>query len=149
MKVCVVGGAGYIGSHTVYELIDAGHEVVVVDNLSTGLRDAVHKEASFYEGDITDFASLDKIITDESRKKPFDVVMHFAAKIVVPESVKNPSLYYYNNVEGVRTLLDVMVKHGIKNIIFSSTAAVYGEGKDGICTEESETKPINPYGETK
>ncbi|MDR1285588.1 MAG: UDP-glucose 4-epimerase GalE [Campylobacteraceae bacterium] len=149
MKVCVVGGAGYIGSHTVYELIDAGHEVVVVDNLSTGLKEAVHKEALFYEGDITDFASLDKIVADESRKKPFDVVMHFAAKIVVPESVKNPSLYYYNNVEGVRTLLDVMVKHNIKNIIFSSTAAVYGEAKDGVCSEESETKPINPYGETK
>ncbi|MDR2081081.1 MAG: UDP-glucose 4-epimerase GalE [Campylobacteraceae bacterium] len=149
MKVCVVGGAGYIGSHTVYELIDAEHEVVVVDNLSTGLRGAVHKKAVFYEGDITDFDALDKIITSESKKKPFDVVMHFAAKIVVPESVKNPSLYYHNNVEGVRTLLDVMVKHNIKNIIFSSTAAVYGEAKDGICTEESETKPINPYGETK
>ncbi|MDR2099950.1 MAG: UDP-glucose 4-epimerase GalE, partial [Campylobacteraceae bacterium] len=137
------------GSHTVYELIDAGHEVVVVDNLSTGLRSAVHKNAAFYEGDITDFASLDKIILEEGKKKPFDVVMHFAAKIVVPESVENPSLYYYNNVEGARTLLDVMVKHKIKNIIFSSTAAVYGEAKEGICTEESETKPINPYGETK
>jgi UDP-glucose 4-epimerase len=130
-------------------LIDAGHEVVVVDNLSTGLRSAVHKNAAFYEGDITDFASLDKIILEEGKKKPFDVVMHFAAKIVVPESVENPSLYYYNNVEGARTLLDVMVKHKIKNIIFSSTAAVYGEAKEGICTEESETKPINPYGETK
>jgi UDP-glucose 4-epimerase len=149
MKVCVVGGAGYIGSHTVYELIDAGHEVVVVDNLSTGLREAVHKKAAFYEGDITNFAQLDKIVTIESAKKPFDVVMHFAAKIVVPESVTNPTLYYYNNVEGVRVLLDVMVKHSIKNIIFSSTAAVYGDIEGGICEESSVTNPINPYGETK
>jgi UDP-glucose 4-epimerase len=149
MKVLVVGGAGYIGSHTVYELIDAGHEVVVVDNLSTGQRDAVHEKAGFVEGDITDFEQLYSIVQECSMDGAFDVAMHFAAKIVVPESVKNPSLYYYNNVEGVRVLLDVMRRTGIKNIIFSSTAAVYGEPANGVCSEDDPTNPINPYGETK
>lgn len=149
MKVCVIGGAGYIGSHTVYELIDDHHEVVVIDNLSTGKREAVHKEARFYEGDITVFEDLDAIFEKECAEKPFDAVMHFAAKIVVPESVEQPLMYYHNNVEGVRVMLDVMVKHGIKNVIFSSTAAVYGQPATGICKEDDETNPINPYGETK
>lgn len=149
MKVCVIGGAGYIGSHTVYELIDAGHEVVVIDNLSTGHREFVHEKATFFEGDITDFDNLDGVFKQATITKPFDAVMHFAAKIVVPESVAKPSLYYFNNVEGVRIMLDVMVKHGVKNIIFSSTAAVYGEPDVDICQEDSVLKPINPYGETK
>lgn len=150
MKVCVIGGAGYIGSHTVYELIRAGHEVVVIDNLSSGKREMVHKEAKFYFGDITDKNILDQIFVVECQKKPFDVVMHFAAKLIVPESLEQPLEYYKNNVEGVRTMLEVMVSHNIKNVVFSSTAAVYGEvGGDGVCTEDAETKPINPYGETK
>lgn len=149
MKVCVIGGAGYIGSHTVYELIDDHHEVVVIDNLSTGEREAVHPDAKFYLGDITNFEQLDDIFQQECDVKPFDAVMHFAAKIVVPESVEKPLEYYHNNVEGVRVMLAVMAKHNIKNVIFSSTAAVYGQPQKGICQEEDETKPINPYGETK
>ena len=149
MKVCVIGGAGYIGSHTVYELIDDGHEVVVIDNLSTGQREAVHKEAKLLIGDITNFEQLDDLIAKEQKEGPFDAVMHFAAKIVVPESVEQPLEYYHNNVEGVRVMLAVMAKHGIKNVIFSSTAAVYGQPEHGVCHESDETKPINPYGETK
>jgi UDP-glucose 4-epimerase len=144
MKVFVVGGAGYIGSHTVYELIKDGHEVVVMDNLSSGYRQFVHPEATFYLGDIRNFEDIDQVM----QKHQFDVVMHFAAKIVVPESVKEPLEYYANNVEGVRVLLEAMQKYQIMNFVFSSTAAVYGEAK-GVCYEESETKPINPYGETK
>lgn len=149
MKVCVIGGAGYIGSHTVYELIDDGHEVVVIDNLSTGQKEAVHKEAKLLIGDITNFEQLDDLISKEQKEGPFDAVMHFAAKIVVPESVEQPLEYYHNNVEGVRVMLAVMAKHGIKNVIFSSTAAVYGQPEHGVCHESDETKPINPYGETK
>lgn len=149
MKVCVIGGAGYIGSHTVYELIDDHHEVVVIDNLSTGLREAVHPHAKFYMADITNFEQLDNVFEKECLDKPFDAVMHFAAKIVVPESVAQPLEYYRNNVEGVRVMLAVMVKHKIKNVIFSSTAAVYGQPEQGVCHETDITKPINPYGETK
>ena len=149
MKVCVIGGAGYIGSHTVYEFIDDHHDVVVIDNLSTGQRDAVHPKAKFHFGDITNFEQLDEIFKEETALKPFDAVMHFAAKIVVPESVEKPLDYYHNNVEGVRVMLAVMANHGVKNIIFSSTAAVYGQPENGVCKEDDETKPINPYGETK
>lgn len=149
MKVCVIGGAGYIGSHTVYELIDDHHEVVVIDNLSTGDQSAVHPKAKFYEADITKIDQLDEIIKQETLIRPFDAVMHFAAKIIVPESVEKPLEYYHNNVEGVRVMLEVMTRYNIKNVIFSSTAAVYGQPKNGVCYEEDESKPINPYGETK
>lgn len=149
MKVCVIGGAGYIGSHAVLELVEDGHEVVVIDNLSTGTRDAIDLKARFYLGDITDEQRMDEIFTIESQNRVFDAVMHFAAKIVVPESVSEPLLYYHNNVEGVRIMLKTMVKHNVKNVIFSSTAAVYGDVKKDICTEEDECSPINPYGETK
>jgi len=149
MKVCVLGGAGYIGSHAVYELVRDNHEVVVIDNLSTGKRKYVHKSATFYECDITDSKKLEEIFKMECDKKTFDVVMHFAAKLIVPESVKKPLLYYHNNVEGMRVLLETMTKFNIKNIIFSSTAAVYGEPKNEVCLETDETVPINPYGETK
>jgi UDP-glucose 4-epimerase len=149
MKVCVIGGAGYIGSHAVLELVNDGHDVVVVDNLSTGTRDAVDEKARFYFGDITDENQLMKIFTEETSRGRFDAVMHFAAKIVVPESVSHPLEYYHNNVEGVRIMLKTMVHHQIKNVIFSSTAAVYGDVKKDICTEDDELKPINPYGESK
>ncbi len=144
MKVLVVGGAGYIGSHTVYELLRANHEVIVLDNLSTGHRNFVPKEAKFYLGDITKKEDVERVFNQE----PIDAVMHFAAKIVVPESVEKPLDYYYNNVEGVRVLLESVVKHNIKSFVFSSTAAVYGEAK-GVCHEDDVTLPINPYGETK
>ncbi len=149
MKVCVIGGAGYIGSHAVYELIRDSHEVVVIDNLSTGLRDMVHKDATFYFGDITDKSSLVSIFNIECSKKPFDVVMHFAAKLIVPESIEQPLEYYHNNVEGVRVMLEVMKDFNIKNIVFSSTAAVYGEPTKYMCEESDFTIPINPYGESK
>ncbi len=144
MKVCVVGGAGYIGSHTVYELKRAGHDVVVLDNLSTGHREFVPEGVKLYLGDITKSKDVEAVF----EKEDFDAVMHFAAKIVVPESVEKPLDYYYNNVEGVRVLLESVVKHDIKSFVFSSTAAVYGDAK-GVCHEDDITKPINPYGETK
>ncbi len=144
MRVLVVGGAGYIGSHTVYELIRDGHEVVVMDNLSTGSKDMIHEQATLFEGDVTVPTDVNQVFEEG----PFDVVMHFAAKIVVPESVQDPLLYYHNNVEGVRVLLDAMRHHHTKRIVFSSTAAVYGEA-NGVCDESSPTVPINPYGETK
>jgi UDP-glucose 4-epimerase len=149
MKVLVVGGAGYIGSHAVYELIRDGHEVVVIDNLSTGLREMVHNKAKFYFGDITKIDNLTDVFKTECSIKQFDVVMHFAAKLIVPESVAKPLEYYYNNIEGLRTLLEVMTNFNIKNIVFSSTAAVYGESGKDICDEDDITKPINPYGATK
>ena len=149
MKVCVIGGAGYIGSHAVYELIRDGHEVVVIDNLSTGKKEMVHKKAKFYLGDITKEKELTEIFKIECNIKPFDVVMHFAAKLIVPESVEQPLEYYYNNVEGVRIMLSVMKDFKIRNLVFSSTAAVYGEPEKDICEETDKTNPINPYGETK
>lgn len=149
MKVCVIGGAGYIGSHAVYELIRDQHEVVVIDNLSTGLRSAVHRDARFYLGDITVKEDLVAVFEKECAVKPFDAVMHFAAKIVVPESMEKPLLYYHNNVEGVRVMLEVMVDYQIKHVIFSSTAAVYGEPENPVCHEQDRTCPINPYGESK
>lgn len=149
MKVLVIGGAGYIGSHAVYELIRAGHEVVVIDNLSTGLERMVHKDAKFYLGDITKKEELNNIFKKECEIKPFDVVMHFAAKLIVPESVTHPLEYYHNNVEGVRIMLEVMVENSIKNVVFSSTAAVYGEPIKPVCEEDDITLPINPYGASK
>lgn len=149
MKVCVIGGAGYIGSHAVYELIRDGHEVVVIDNLSTGKREMVHNDAKFYLGDITKENELTEIFKTECEIKQFDVVMHFAAKLIVPESVLEPLEYYFNNVEGVRIMLSVMKDFNIKNVVFSSTAAVYGEPENSICAETDKTSPINPYGETK
>lgn len=149
MKVCVIGGAGYIGSHTIYELIKNGDEVVVIDDLSTGDETMIHPKAKFYEADITNKKVINKIFGQECQHKPFDVVMHFAAKLIIPESIENPLKYYYNNVEGVRIMLEVMVENSIKNIVFSSTAAVYGNPINEVCTEEDQTIPINPYGETK
>lgn len=149
MKVLVIGGAGYIGSHAVYELIRAKHEVVVMDNLSTGYKEFVHKDAKFYLGDITKKEDLNHVFKEECSIKPFDVVMHFAAKLIVPESVEKPLEYYYNNVEGVRLMLEVMTEYHIKNVVFSSTAAVYGDSKKGICEEEDYLDPINPYGASK
>lgn len=149
MKALVVGGAGYIGSHTVYELIRAGHDVVVFDNLSTGGSQFIHQNARFYQGDIRDKSSLSACIQQEQAQGTIDVVMHFAAKLIVPESMEQPLEYYHNNVEGVRIMLECIVEAGIPNVVFSSTAAVYGEPKTGVCHEEDELKPINPYGETK
>ena len=149
MKVCVIGGAGYIGSHVVLELIRKGHDVVVIDNLSTGYRDMVDEKATFYLGDITQKKDLTNIFNIECSKKKFDIVMHFAAKLLPNESMEKPLFYYFNNVEGVRILLETMVDFDIKNIVFSSTAAVYGATKEPVSYESEIPSPISPYGETK
>ncbi|MBE2904967.1 UDP-glucose 4-epimerase GalE [Anoxybacillus flavithermus] len=143
--ILVCGGAGYIGSHAVYRLIEKGERVAVVDNLQTGHRKAVHPEAIFYEGDIRHRDFLSNVF----KKHEIDTVIHFAAHSLVGESVKQPLAYYNNNVYGTEVLLDVMNEHGVKQIVFSSTAAVYGEPKQIPIQETDETNPESPYGETK
>ena len=145
MSILVLGGAGYIGSHTVYELIDRGEDVVVVDNLQTGFKAAVHPKARFYEGDIRDKAFLDDLFT----KEKIDGVIHFAANSQVGESMKVPLKYYDNNLYGTMVLLESMVEHGIDKIVFSSTAATYGEPERIPILESDITEPTNTYGETK
>jgi UDP-glucose 4-epimerase len=145
MSILVCGGAGYIGSHTVYKLIEQGKDVVVVDNLQSGHMGAVHPKAKFYKGDIRDASILDKIFTENK----IESIVHFAANSLVGESMEKPLLYFNNNVYGMQILLESMVKHNIKNIVFSSTAAVYGEPKRIPILEDDETNPTNTYGETK
>ena len=145
MNVLVTGGAGYIGSHTVYELIDHGYDVVVADNLETGFRAAVHPKARFYEGDIRDRAFCDRVFSSEH----IDAVIHFAANSQVGESMVNPLKYYDNNLGGTRTMLASMIAHGVKYIVFSSTAATYGEPETVPITEDARTAPTNTYGATK
>ena len=145
MAILVCGGAGYIGSHAVHQLVKKGEEVVIVDNLQTGHRDAVNPAARFYEGDIRDAAVLDRIF-NENR---IGAVLHFAANSLVGESMQKPLKYFNNNVYGMQVLLEAMVRHQIDKIVFSSTAAVYGEPKRVPILEEDETNPTNTYGETK
>ena len=116
--ILVLGGAGYIGSHTVYELIDNGYDVAVVDDLETGFIDAVHPKARFYEGDLRDKAFIDSVFD----KERVDAVIHFAANSQVGESMVKPLKYYDNNIGGTRTMLQSMIEHGIKHIVFSATA---------------------------
>lgn len=145
-KILVTGGAGYIGSHAVVELLDSGYEVVVLDNLENGYIELVDKRAKFYKGDIRDISSFENIFQENK----IDAVMNFAGYIKVGESVLEPNKYYINNTYGVMNVIEVMKKYGVKNIVFSSTAAVYGEVKcDGLVTEEYPTNPINPYGMSK
>ncbi|MEH7611864.1 UDP-glucose 4-epimerase GalE [Gottfriedia acidiceleris] len=143
--ILVVGGAGYIGSHTVKELVDQNYGVVVLDNLTTGHREAVDERAIFVEGDLGDATILETVFLTYN----IDAVMHFAAYSLVGESVTNPLKYYQNNVGATLTLLDNMVKFGVKKFIFSSTAATYGIPEVDIITEETVTNPINPYGQSK
>ena len=145
MSILVCGGAGYIGSHTVYKLIEQGKEVVIIDNLQSGHMGAVHPKAKFYKGDIRDSNILDKIFTENK----IESIVHFAANSLVGESMIKPLLYFNNNVYGMQILLESMVKHDIKNIVFSSTAAVYGEPKKIPILEDDDTNPTNTYGETK
>lgn len=145
MKVLVVGGAGYIGSHAVRELVKEGNDVVVLDALYTGHRKAVDPKAKFYQGDIEDTFLVSKILRDEK----IDAVMHFAAYSLVPESVKKPLKYYDNNVAGMISLLQAMNDAGVKYLVFSSSAATYGIPKKLPITEDTPLDPINPYGETK
>jgi len=145
MAILVCGGAGYIGSHAVHQLIEKGEEVVIVDNLQTGHRGAIHAQAKFYEGDIRDCAVLDAIFTENE----IEAVIHFAANSLVGESMEKPLLYFNNNVYGMQVLLEAMVRHGVDKIVFSSTAAVYGEPKRVPILEDDATEPTNTYGETK
>ena len=143
--VLVVGGGGYIGSHMVKALCEAGREVVVLDNLVSGHRDAVDGRAIFVQGDMSDGATLNALFG----QYPITAVMHFAAFIEVGESVRAPGKYYQNNVAGTLVLLDAMVEHGIDRFIFSSTAAIYGEPHYTPIDEAHPREPINPYGRGK
>lgn len=144
-KVLVLGGAGYIGSHAVAQLIKSGREVVVVDNLLTGHKEAIHPNATFYEGDIRDKAFL----SDVFKKEKIEQVVHFAASSLVGESVETPLKYFNNNVYGMQVLLEVMNECHVNEIVFSSTAATYGEPEETPISELTPTNPKNPYGESK
>ncbi len=144
MAILVTGGTGYIGSHTVAELLAHGEEVIVVDNLRTGHERAV-LGGTLYRGDIRDRQFLDEVF----RAHEIEAVIHFAAKSLVGESVRDPLAYYDNNVIGTHTLVSAMVEHGVRKAVFSSTAAVYGEPERIPIREEDPTVPANPYGETK
>ncbi|MCT3192172.1 UDP-glucose 4-epimerase GalE [Lacticaseibacillus rhamnosus] len=145
MTIAVLGGAGYIGSHTVAQLIKAGVDVVVMDNLITGHKRAVDPKARFYQGDIRDYHFLSQVFSQEK----IDGIIHFAAFSIVPESVKDPLKYFDNNTGGMITLLEAMNQFGIKKIVFSSTAATYGEPKHVPIKESDPQVPTNPYGESK
>jgi UDP-glucose 4-epimerase len=145
MAILVTGGAGYIGSHTVLELLAAGEKVVVLDNLSTGFRSAVPDDAPLIQGDFGD----EDLVTELLAKHDVDAIIHFAAKIVVPDSVADPLGYYLNNTAMARTLLACAVDCGVKHFIFSSTAAVYGEPAQVPVSESETLKPMSPYGRSK
>jgi UDP-glucose 4-epimerase len=145
MSILVCGGAGYIGSHTVHELIKQNKDVIIVDNLQSGHIKAINPKAKFYKGDIRDAKFLDKVFSENK----IEAIIHFAANSLVGESMEKPLLYFNNNVYGMQILLESMVKYDIKHIVFSSTAAVYGEPKKIPILEDDETNPTNTYGETK
>ncbi|MCJ2181906.1 UDP-glucose 4-epimerase GalE [Novosphingobium sp. 1949] len=145
VPVLVTGGAGYIGSHAVLALRDAGWPVCVIDNLTTGFRFVVPDDVPFYEGDIADSRLLAEIF----ERHAIGAVMHFAGSIIVPESVENPLKYYENNTAKSRSLIESAVAGGVRHFIFSSTAAVYGTPQTSPVTEDSPKLPINPYGMSK
>lgn len=145
MSILVTGGAGYIGSHTVYKLIEEGRDVVIIDSLETGYIEAVHPKARFYKGDIRDKEFLNSVFEKEN----IDAVIHFAANSLVGESMKNPLKYYDNNLYGTKVLLSSMLENNVNKIVFSSTAATYGEPEKYPIEETDKTEPTNTYGETK
>ncbi len=145
MSYIVLGGAGYIGSHAVNKLIENNYDVIVVDNLQSGHEEAINSKAKFYKGDIRD----KNFLSDVFKKENIDGVFHFAANSIVGESMKEPLMYFNNNVYGMQILLEVMNEHNVNKIVFSSTAATYGEPKQVPITEDMETCPTNTYGETK
>lgn len=145
MPILICGGAGYIGSHTVEELIAKGEEVIVVDNLQKGHKGAVNPKAKLYVGDIRDEAFLDQVFKENT----IEAVIDFAAESLVGESVIDPLKYYHNNVYGTVTLLKKMHEYNVKKIVFSSTAATYGEPENIPILESDKTLPTNPYGDTK
>lgn len=142
--ILVTGGAGYIGSHTVRQLGEAGEKIVILDNLSTGFKASV-LHGDFVQGDTGDSS----LVAQTLKKFDVDTVIHFAAHTIVPESVANPLKYYWNNTCSTRNLLEQCSLHGVKNFIFSSTAAVYGTPDSGYASEDTPTAPINPYGSSK
>lgn len=143
--ILVTGGAGYIGSHVVFALLDSGWPVVVLDNLCTGFRFAVSEAATFYEGDVADEDLVSAIIRDHK----IGAIMHFAGSVVVPESVIDPLKYYDNNTGKSRTLIATAVQSGVRHFVFSSTAAAYGIPESIPVSEDTATRPINPYGWSK
>ena len=145
MTILVTGGAGYIGSHMALALLDAGETVVVLDNLSTGFRWAVPDKATFVAGDFGD----EDLVTELLARHGVESIIHFAAKIVVPDSVVDPLGYYLNNTAKARALLECAVDSGVRHFIFSSTAAVYGDPERNPVTEDERLKPISPYGRSK
>lgn len=145
MNVLVIGGAGYIGSHAVNKLVKKGYAVSVLDNLITGHREAVDASAKVYLGDIRDKKILNQIIQEDS----IEAIFHFAASSLVGESVEQPLKYFNNNVVGMEVLLEAMQENDVKKIIFSSTAAVYGEAEASLITEVEPKQPTSPYGESK
>lgn len=145
MSVLVTGGAGYIGSHVLLELLDCGEEVIVIDNLSTGLRHGVPERAKFEFGDIGDAELLSRLFATNS----IDAVIHFAGSIIVPDSIKDPLGYYLNNACKSRTLIGCAVEAKVKHFIFSSTAAVYGVPEQNPVHEDATVAPISPYGSSK
>jgi UDP-arabinose 4-epimerase len=144
MKVLVTGGAGYIGSHTAKALAKSGHEPVTLDNLSSGHRWAV-KWGPFVEGDLANTQLLPALLRDER----IEAVMHFAASLLVGESIREPRKYFWNNVVNTLRLLDAMLEAGVKRVVFSSSAATYGDPRKIPIPEDHPTHPVNPYGETK
>lgn len=145
LPVLVTGGAGYIGSHALLALKDAGWPVAVIDNLTTGFRFAIPDDIPFYEGDIEDVDLLSRIFAEQR----IGAIMHFAGSIIVPESVENPLKYYLNNTVKSRALIEAAVTGGVRHFIFSSTAATYGIPEASPVTEDSPKRPINPYGMSK
>jgi UDP-glucose 4-epimerase len=145
MSVLLTGGAGYVGSHMALELTDAGESIVVIDNLSTGLRRAIPDAATFVEGDAGDQGLLRSVIETHD----IDAILHFAASVVVPQSVENPLGYYFNNTEKTRALLEVATSCGVRHFIFSSSAAVYGMTGALPVSEDAPLRPLSPYGTSK
>lgn len=143
MKLLVSGGAGYVGSVCSHVLVEAGHDVTIIDNLSTGNREAIPEEAHFVEGDVAE------VIGSVLGERPIDGVLHFAARSLVGESVAKPEEYWQHNLVTTLRLLDAMREHGVNNLVFSSTAATYGEPETVPITEDFPTAPTNPYGATK
>jgi UDP-glucose 4-epimerase len=145
LTVLVTGGAGYIGSHAVLALRDAGWPVVVIDNLVTGFRWAVPGDVAFHQGDVADQPFVEQVLRDHDVK----AILHFAGSVVVPESVSDPLKYYRNNTAASRALIESAVRCGVPHFIFSSTAATYGIPDETPCREDMPTRPINPYGMSK
>ena len=145
MRVLVVGGAGYIGSVTVVELLAAGHEVLVLDDLSTGHRQAVHPEAELAVAEMGDRDLLDRLLSTHA----VDAVVYLAGRIVAPESLRRPDLYFQSNIAAAITVLNAIVAHGVERLVFSSSAAVYGEPDAVPIPEDAPLRPVNPYGESK